>query len=151
MCRRGGWPEQLTASDQRQETPAWSPTGRWIAYGSDKDGNEQWDIFLVSLSNGQVVNLTNTPEISEEGFAWSPDGEKLVYSIKPKEAPNYEIDVIEVLTKKITHLTRGTPRQLSNLGPIWSKDGKRIVYTQMDAAGKDSNIFIADSSNGQSH
>ncbi|HST77974.1 MAG TPA: hypothetical protein VLN58_05765, partial [Verrucomicrobiae bacterium] len=60
----GGWPEQLTVSDQRQETPAWSPTGRWIAYGSDKDGNEQWDIFLVSPANGQVINLTNTPEIS---------------------------------------------------------------------------------------
>jgi len=144
-----GWPEQLTVSDQRQETPAWSPTGRWIAYGSDKDGNEQWDIFLVSPSNGQVINLTNTPEISEEGFAWSPDGEKLVYSVKPKEATNYEIDVIEVLTKKITHLTSGTPHQLSNLGAIWSKDGKSIVYTQMDAAGKNSNIFVADSSTGK--
>src|ERR1051326_6467 len=145
----GGWPTQLTVSDQRQTSPAWSPTGRWIAYGSDKDGNEQWDIFLVSPSNGQVINLTNTPEISEEGFAWSPDGEKLVYSVKPKESPNYEIDVIEVLTKKVTHITSNTPKQLNNLGAIWSRDSKWIVFTQQDAAGKDSNILIANVGTGR--
>src|SRR5512137_1813329 len=25
----GGWPTQLTVSDQRQTSPAWSPTGKW--------------------------------------------------------------------------------------------------------------------------
>ena len=33
---------------------------------SDYDGDEQWDIFLVSPKTGQVVNLTNTREIAEE-------------------------------------------------------------------------------------
>ena len=28
----GGWPTQLTVSDQRQTAPAWSPDGKWIAY-----------------------------------------------------------------------------------------------------------------------
>ena len=93
---QSGWPTQLTVSNQRQINIAWSPKGRWIAYNSDYDGNEQWDLFLVSTSNGQVVNLTNTPEVSEEGAAWSPDGEKLAYSVKPKQSPNYEIDVMEV-------------------------------------------------------
>ena len=65
----GGWPVQLTISDQRQAAPAWSPDGKWIAYMSDYDGDEQWDIFLASPKTGQVVNLTNTREIAEE----SPD------------------------------------------------------------------------------
>src|SRR5437667_5813697 len=75
----GGWPTQLTVSNQRQSHVAWSPNGRWIAYQSDYDGNEQWDIFLVSPKNGQVLNITNTAEISEEGPMWSPDGEFLAY------------------------------------------------------------------------
>ncbi|HEY4678886.1 MAG TPA: DPP IV N-terminal domain-containing protein, partial [Candidatus Angelobacter sp.] len=149
VSSQSGWPTQLTVSNQRQANIAWSPKGRWIAYNSDYDGNEQWDLFLVSTSNGQVVNLTNTPEVSEEGAAWSPDGEKLAYSVKPKQSPNYEIDTIEILTKKITHVTSGTPAQLSNLNPIWSRDGKRIVFTQQDAAGKDANIFIVSASGGK--
>jgi len=56
----GGWPVQLTISDQRQNAPAWSPDGNWIAYQSDNDGDEQWDIFLVSPKTGKVVNLTQT-------------------------------------------------------------------------------------------
>ncbi len=145
---QSGWPTQLTVSNQRQINIAWSPKGRWIAYNSDYDGNEQWDLFLVSTSNGQVVNLTNTPEVSEEGAAWSPDGEKLAYSVKPKQSPNYEIDVMEILTKRVTHLTTSTPAQLSNLNPIWSKDGKWLVYTQQTATGKEGNVFIVSSSGG---
>ncbi len=68
----GGWPTQLTVSDQRQTSPAWSPDGKWIAYISDYDGDEQWDIFFVSPKTGQVVNITNTREISEESPTWSP-------------------------------------------------------------------------------
>src|SRR5262249_14098840 len=69
----GGWPMQLTVSDQRQTAPAWSPDGEWIAYMSDYDGDEQWDIFFVSPKTGQVVNVTNTREIAEESPTWSPD------------------------------------------------------------------------------
>jgi dipeptidyl aminopeptidase/acylaminoacyl peptidase len=146
---QSGWPTQLTVSNQRQANIAWSPKGRWIAYNSDYDGNEQWDLFLVSTSNGQVVNLTNTPEVSEEGAAWSPDGEKLAYSVKPKQSPNYEIDTIEIQSRRIIHLTSNTPAQLSNFNPIWSRDGKWIVFTQQNAAGKDSNIFIASATGGR--
>jgi len=66
----GGWPSQLTVSDQRQTAPTWSPDGKWIAYMSDYDGDEQWDIFLVSPKSGMVVNLTKTREISEEYPVW---------------------------------------------------------------------------------
>jgi dipeptidyl aminopeptidase/acylaminoacyl peptidase len=145
----GGWPIQLTVSNQRQTNPAWSPRGRWIAYTSDTDGNEQWDIFLVSPRDGQVVNLTNTPEVSEESPAWSPDGEKLAYSVKPKNSPNYEVDVMEIGSKKITPLTANTPADWSNVSPIWSRDGKWIVFTSQHSAGKDSNVFIADAGTGR--
>ncbi|HXB21199.1 MAG TPA: hypothetical protein VNV88_07460, partial [Candidatus Solibacter sp.] len=79
----GGWPLQLTVSNQRQAGVTWSPNGRWIAYMSDYDGKEQWDLFVVSPGNGQVTNLTNTPEISEESPVWSPDGNLLAYMVKP--------------------------------------------------------------------
>src|SRR5438093_1543250 len=45
----GGWPHQLTVSEERQGSPAWSPDGHWIAFQSDHDANEQWDLFLVEV------------------------------------------------------------------------------------------------------
>ncbi len=140
----GGFPTQLTVSDQRQTAPAWSPDGKWIAYQSDYDGDEQWDIYLVSPKTGKVVNLTQTSEIAEVNPTWSPDGRYLAYEVKPKTSAAYEIDIYDMIMREVKHLTTNTAQDKSNTNPIWSKDGKYIVYTQERAKGTDSNIFIAD-------
>jgi dipeptidyl aminopeptidase/acylaminoacyl peptidase len=145
----GGWPVQLTVSDQRQASPAWSPDGKWIAYQSDYDGDEQWDIFLVSPKTGKVVNLTNTREIAEMNPTWSPDGRYLAYEVKPKTSAAYEIDVYDMAMREVKHITTGTPQDKSNSNPIWS-DSNYIVYTQEQAKGTDSNVFIADVATGRS-
>jgi dipeptidyl aminopeptidase/acylaminoacyl peptidase len=147
---QGGWPTQLTVSDQRQTAPAWSPDGRWIAYMSDYDGDEQWDIFIVSPKTGQVVNLTHTREIAEEYPRWSPDGRYLAYTVKPKTSSAFEIDVYDIVMRDVKHITTGTPPGRLNDNPIWSHDGKWIAYTQEQAKGTDSNIFVAEVATGQS-
>jgi dipeptidyl aminopeptidase/acylaminoacyl peptidase len=146
----GGFPVQLTVSDQRQASPAWSPDGKWLAYQSDYDGDEQWDIFLVSPKTGKVVNLTQTREIAEQNPTWSPDGRYLAYEVKPKASAAYEIDVYDMVMREVKHITTGTPQDKGNHRPIWAKDGKSIVYTQRQAKGTDSNIFVADSDSGKS-
>jgi dipeptidyl aminopeptidase/acylaminoacyl peptidase len=146
----GGWPVQLTVSDQRQTSPAWSPDGKWIAYQSDYDGDEQWDIFLVSPKTGKVVNLTQTRESAELNPTWSPDGRYLAYEVKPKTSAAYEIDIYDTVMREVKHLTSGTPQDKRNFSTIWSKDGKYIVYTQEQAKGTDSNIHIADIATGTS-
>jgi dipeptidyl aminopeptidase/acylaminoacyl peptidase len=146
----GGWPTQLTVSDQRQTAPAWSPDGRWIAYMSDYDGDEQWDIFIVSPKTGQVVNLTHTREIAEEYPRWSPDGRYLAYTVKPKTSSVFEIDVYDMVMRDVKHITTGTPADKLNDNAIWSHDGKWIAYTQEQAKGTDSNIFVVEVATGQS-
>jgi dipeptidyl aminopeptidase/acylaminoacyl peptidase len=146
----GGWPMQLTVSDQRQTNPTWSPEGKWIAYMSDYDGDEQWDIFLVSPKTGQVVNLTNTREIAEESPAWSHDGRYLAYMVKPKTASVFEIDVYDTLMREVKHLTTGTAKDRMNVAPIWSADGQFIVYTQEQSKGTDSNVFLVEVASAQS-
>jgi dipeptidyl aminopeptidase/acylaminoacyl peptidase len=146
----GGWPTQLTISEQRQTQPVWSPDGAWIAYMSDQNGDEQWDIFLVSPKTGDVTNLTTSPESAEIDPAWSPDGKQLAYATKLKTGASYEIDLIDITTRHLQHLTKDTSKELSNQRPIFSHDGKFIVYTQSHASGKDSNVFIVDLASGQS-
>ncbi len=144
VASEGGWPTQLTVSDQRQTQPTWSPDGKWIAYISDYDGDEQWDIFLVSPKTGQVVNLTNTREIAEESPTWSHDGRYLAYMVKPKTSSVFEIDVYDTVMREVKHLTTGTAKDRMNVAPIWSADGKSIVYTQEQSKGTDSNVFLVE-------
>ncbi len=141
---KGGWPTQLTISDQRQTNPAWSPDGNWIAYASDYDGNEQWDIFAVSPKTGEVQNLTTTKETSEDSPVWSPDSKYLAYVRKEKGGSSYEIDVMEFSTRHVKHITKDTPADKSNFNPIFSRDGKFLVYTQADAGDRNSSIFLTD-------
>jgi len=146
----GGFPTQLTVSDQRQSAITWSPDGKWIAYQSDYDGDEQWDIFLVSPKTGKVVNLTQTREIAETNPKWSRDGRYLAYEVRPKTSGVVEIDVYDTIMREVKHVTANTTQDKLNAYPIWSNDGKSVVYTQALAKGTDSNIFIADLADGKS-
>ncbi len=141
----GGWPTQLTINNQRQTRPAWSPDGRWIAYMQDYDGDEQWDIWIVSPTSGEIVNLTNTRDTAEENPVWSPDGRELAFITKPKTSPTFEINVLDMVTKRVRHITSDTPKDWGNFNPVWSHDGAWLAFTQQHAAGKDSNIIVTDS------
>ncbi len=145
----GGWPKQLTISDQQQAYLTWSGDGKWIAFMSDYDGDEQWDIFLVSPSNGEVINLTNSPDASEELPSWSPDGKKIVYKVREKDASSYEIYVMDIYSRKVQKLTSKTPDEFYNEKPVWSLDGLYVAYTQFSADGSTSNIFTTEVATGK--
>ncbi len=96
----GGWPIQLVQSDERQYGGTWSPDGKWIVFQQDTAGNELWDIFAVSSDGGDVVNLTNSPDIREESPRWSPDGKTVALNYKPKTATIYDLALLDwALTK----------------------------------------------------
>ncbi len=61
--------------------PSWSPDGTRIAFARPLDvGDFRSDIFTMNPDGGNVVNVTNTPQIDEEGVSWSPEGDRLVFS-----------------------------------------------------------------------
>ena len=50
MNASGGWPIQLTQSDERQYSPVWSPDGKWIVYEQDHAGDELWDLYATQAT-----------------------------------------------------------------------------------------------------
>ena len=42
----GGWPVQLTQSDDVQSGAVWSRDGKWIVYQQDSGGNELYDLYV---------------------------------------------------------------------------------------------------------
>ena len=70
--------------------------------------------------------------------------------VKPKTSSVFEIDVYDTVMREVQHLTTGTAKDRMNVAPIWSADGKFIVYTQEQSKGTDSNVFVVDVASAQS-
>jgi Tol biopolymer transport system component len=55
---------------------SWSPDGRWIAFISQRDGNEE--IYATSLTDGTLIRLTSHGA-SDASPAWTADGKSIIF------------------------------------------------------------------------
>ena len=103
-------------------SPAWSADGEEIVFDSDRNGN--FDVWVVSVKNGTVRQLTDN-ETYEGMASWSPDGETIAYISWHKRTEEIHV----------TPAKGGNAKQLTNfegfgmMRPVWSLDGKTI-YTK---------------------
>lgn len=132
----GSWPVQFVQSDDRQAEPAWSPDSRWIAFSQDKGGNELYDVYVISRDGGAPVNLTNTPEIREQNPVWSHDGKTIVCIYKPKEAPSFDLALIDIASHKLRKLTEEKDPQW-NWSPIGFSPDNAVLYANRGTVGYD--------------
>ena len=138
---RGGFPIQLSQSDDREYSPLWSPDGKWILYQSDRGGNEAYDIFAIPAAGGQPVNLTNTSEISETNARFSPDGKQLLLSYKPKTSSTTDVAVMDWSSHQLHKITEEQTKDHAWQPLRFSPDGKYVYATRVNAGFTDADIF----------
>ncbi len=63
---------------QRDNFPQWSPKGDWIMFTSDRDGDEDFRLYLIRPDGTGLRKLTDSP--GDAHSIWSPDGEWVVFS-----------------------------------------------------------------------
>jgi len=122
----GGWPIQLTQSDERQYSAAWSPDGKWVVYQQDHAGDELWDLYAVPSDGGEIISLTKTPDIREENPRWSHDGRTIALGYKTKDGSQYDIAMLDWSTRKVRLLTHEQQPGYSWNAVAWSSDDKTI-------------------------
>ena len=145
----GGWPIQLSQSDDRQGGAIWSPDGKWILYQSDRGGAETYDLFAIPSGGGKADNLTKTDEISETSPRWSPDGMQLTISYKKKTAPVTDVAVMDWKTRTVRNLTNETTPDHLWSGQVWGPNGKVIYATRNNAGFTDASVYRIDAATGQ--
>jgi dipeptidyl aminopeptidase/acylaminoacyl peptidase len=145
----GGWPIQLSQSDDRQGSAIWSPDGKSILFQSDRGGAETYDLFLIPSNGGELTNLTKTDDISETSPAWSPNGTMLAFSYKVKTAPATDIAVMDWSTRAVRNITNEKTPDHIWLTKIWSPDGKLVYATRINAGFTDGSIIRIDVATGK--
>ncbi len=101
---KGGWPEQVTVSDERTTLLDPSPDGRWVLYSQDHAGNEKPNLYLVPSAGGRPLDLTRTKGIGYRSVQWSPDGKYLAFAAE-REAPGaYDVYLLEVPTGAVKRI-----------------------------------------------
>jgi dipeptidyl aminopeptidase/acylaminoacyl peptidase len=145
----GGWPIQLTPSDDRQYSAVWSPDGKWIVYQQDRAGNELWDLYAVPGEGGEVVNLTNTPDIREQDPHWSHEGSTIAFAYKRKEGSQYDIALLDWSTRKVHKLTNEQQPGYSWNVVAWSADDKIIYANRVNPPFTDADVYRIDVADGK--
>ena len=71
----GAEPRRLTAHVARDFMPRFSPDGKWIAFTSNRMGNN--DVYVVPVAGGEPKQLTWFSG-DDQAMYWTPDGRELV-------------------------------------------------------------------------
>jgi Tol biopolymer transport system component len=91
----------------------------------ETDSKENWDICIIDADGGNLINLTNTPEIDEMYPHVSPDGRRICFVAD--EGEDLESKRRNVYTMNINGTDRVKIAE-NAYQPCWSPDGKHIAY-----------------------
>ncbi len=120
---------RLTGNQWDDQTPAISPDGTRIAYGSRRNG--YWDLYILNLLTGETLPVTDTPEY-DSSPSWSPDGQRIVFQSYINE--NMEI-VIADLSGESVSTTQITYDGAEDYDPAWSPTQDQIVFVSSNGTG----------------
>lgn len=113
-------PIRLTNHPADDSHPDWDPQGRRIAFVSDRAGSS--DIFIAALDqpDDRFLNLTQTMDTEERAPAFSPDGNRILYS-------TISTGIAHVIVHPLTQDAGGPAIRGNGQNAVWSPDGKLIL------------------------
>ncbi len=131
ICRvADGGTSIVTDSTSLNQSPVWTPDGRWLLYVSSRNGPR--DVYALRVGGGGKVNgspVRLTTGLGAQSISLSADGRRMAYSAYIPTANLWSIPFPEhppVTIAAATPVTSG--RQVIERSAV-SRDGRWIYYT----------------------
>lgn len=139
MPGAGGAPHAVTTGRGNDNTPQYSPDGRYLAYLSMATPGFEADrlqLFALERATGKRIALTPTWTLSVGDYRWFPDSRAVLAEVE--ERGSHNLYRIEVPSGRRTRLVSGGTN--TNAQPLGG--GDRLVFLRQDA-GRAAEVFVA--------
>lgn len=142
---------QLTHSPGYDGGPFFSPDGRWVIFRSDRKKKDYLQIYAIRTDGTGEMALTDNEGVNW-GPYWYPSGPYIIWSgadhSKPDVRPNYDLWLMKY-TLKDGQIGPGptwriTDHPAADVLPVFSPDGKKLMWTSNRTEDHSSQLFIAD-------
>lgn len=121
-AEKGNIRNLTNTSGIREKNSSWSPDGRWVAYISDRTGEDE--LYITSQDGkGEEIQITFDGNCYRFPPIWSPDSKKLLFADK-----NLKLYYVEIRSKKITLIDSSLYWEIRNY--CWSPDSRWIAYAK---------------------
>jgi len=106
----------------REKYAAWSPDGKWIAYLSDRTGEDE--LYLVPQDGmGKETRITTDGKMFRLPPVWSPDSKKLLFADK-----SVRLYYVDLEAKQPLLIDQGKYGEITQYA--WSPDSKWVAYAK---------------------
>ncbi len=143
----GGDPVKITVNPAADNSPAYSPDGKYLAWRAQaRPGYEsdRWRLVVLDRATGKLTPLTENTDRWVTGFTWSPDSARLFYTVEDRGRQG--VQMVPVAGGGALTIISGS----STIGDIGlTPDGKTLVYAEQ--SGSHPNEIYSAQSGGAEH
>ena len=137
---QGGCPQQITFYPNTINDIFWSPDGKWILFEMDKDGNEKFQLYLVSPDGSHTIQLTDKPNVIHSFGGWLKDGHNLAFSSNERNEAYFDIYIMDIRTKQ-SKMVYQKDALLETYG--FSPDQKHLIIKE-NITNLNANLYLFD-------
>ncbi len=152
MDADGSHVRQLTHQPGYNGGPFFSPDDRWVIFRSDRKKKDMLQLYAISTDGKQEVELTDNLDQVNWAPYFHPSGKYIVYTMAdyshgPRGA-TYDLYTMEI-ESDATHfrggaITRITDKKGTDILPVFSPDGKKLMWTSTRTPDGSSQLWITD-------
>ena len=143
---------QLTNEPGYDGGPFQSPDGKWVCYRTDRKKAEHLQIHVIGIDGKHDTAVTDDPNSVFWAPYWHPTEPYLIWTgadhSDPTARPNYDLWLMKYEIKegefKPGKRWRVTDHPTGDVLPVFSPDGKQLMWTSNRTPEHQSQLFIAD-------